>query len=433
MRVVNSINTAGLKESVDLIALAERYTTLHKHTGREMAGPCPLPNCTADTDGFHVQSAWWLCYSCHPKRADVIEFLMLAHGVDFREACSMLGGETAALPPVERRSPAPVSDAPDWRVPQWQAKTRARLRAAQAALWSPAGQQAREYLAGRGLAEHPARVFGLGYELVYVKATESRRPAVVIPWMLGDDVTMLKMRFIDDEAKDNSKRYTRRGKGGDLVFGANHALGYDVLLIVEGELNAVAVWQVLRGQLGHVDVVSLGSESTRLADELIALARRYRLIIPWLDKEGAAGQVRAALLERLGPGAPVVEAHTVTLADGRKLDANALLQGGRLADCLRAVLKGVERRRATADPRPDLAADGFSALLAMAYDRDFDDPLGLFGALLGLRIGGARLVREGGRRRLAAGESDPDEHAALRAKYLLPHAQALTGMLAALP
>jgi hypothetical protein len=86
------------------------------------------------------------------------------------------------------------------------------------------------------------------------------------------------------------------------------------------------------------------------------------------------------------------------------------------------------------DPRPDIAGDSalWSSLLPRAYALDGSDPHGCYGALLGLRCWGAILVREADRYRIAAGEIDPAEYEEFRRRYLLPHRDAITALLAEL-
>jgi hypothetical protein len=91
------------------------------------------------------------------------------------------------------------------------------------------------------------------------------------------------------------------------------------------------------------------------------------------------------------------------------------------------------RERFAADPRPDLANDSarWARLLALAYDRDGEDPRGLFGALHGLRCCGAGLAPADDGARLVAGEMPAEEYAAGREAWLVPHAAALTALLRA--
>jgi hypothetical protein len=99
-----------------------------------------------------------------------------------------------------------------------------------------------------------------------------------------------------------------------------------------------------------------------------------------------------------------------------------------------ALLALLARERLIADPRPDLAGDSarWARLLALAYDRDGQDPRGLFGALHGLRCCGAGLAATDDGARLVPGELAAEEYAAEREEWLVAHAAALTALLRAL-
>ena len=86
-------------------------------------------------------------------------------------------------------------------------------------------------------------------------------------------------------------------------------------------------------------------------------------------------------------------------------------------------------KQVLADPRSDLEDDRWlwEHLLMWAWDGFESD--GLFGALKGLRCGGARLVVESDKARLMPGTWDALEYAALRNKYLMPHAAKLQRLL----
>ncbi len=94
------------------------------------------------------------------------------------------------------------------------------------------------------------------------------------------------------------------------------------------------------------------------------------------------------------------------------------------------------------DPRLDLTGDHvrWVALLTAAWNVDGADPLGVYGALYGMRCCGAQLVSEGQpgacapggwtRWRLLPGaELTQTEWLALRTKWLVPHQDVLTRLL----
>jgi hypothetical protein len=87
------------------------------------------------------------------------------------------------------------------------------------------------------------------------------------------------------------------------------------------------------------------------------------------------------------------------------------------------------------DPRPDLVEDSaiWVDLLTRAYLRDGEDARGLFQALHGLRCCGMRLTPVPGGAvaltRDAQTVLTAEEYAAVRERYLVPHAAALQGLL----
>ena len=86
-----------------------------------------------------------------------------------------------------------------------------------------------------------------------------------------------------------------------------------------------------------------------------------------------------------------------------------------------------------ADPRPELTEDHhrWVTLLRMAAEVDFDDPHGVYGALLGVRCLGARLGEDGDGWRLLKPDDVPlAEWEALREQWLVPHASTLWKLLA---
>lgn len=65
----------------------------------------------------------------------------------------------------------------------------------------------------------------------------------------------------------------------------------------------------------------------------------------------------------------------------------------------------------------------------LAYKQGEECSRSLYGALHGVRCGGARLVRNGRTVRLTAGDWPEDEYAKLRERYLLPHGERLRTLL----
>jgi hypothetical protein len=169
-----------------------------------------------------------------------------------------------------------------------------------------------------------------------------RRPAIVLPWYGPQGLTALKYRFLDSQGRQDRFGQLR---GGQQIFFGGHLVGQqcDTLILCEGELNAVAIWQAVYppgdpavytvdGQV--VDVVSFGSQGTALAEPVLVLARRYRRVILWADETAPVRVCLAALGARaFGLKSPLTADEPPV-----KLDANALLQRGLLGELLRRAL-----------------------------------------------------------------------------------------------
>jgi len=163
-----------------------------------------------------------------------------------------------------------------------------------------------------------------------------------------ETVTAIKYRFIHDEP--GGLRYIARRGSAPILFGLWSLVPrHHTLLLVEGELNALSVWQCLPD---GVSCLSFGSESGWRPDVLRDVARGVRRILVWADDPARASQMRLALGGQ-------VQALRSSSTNGRKWDANMLLQHGRLMQFLETLL-GVPclGRVDTASPisRPRLAA-----------------------------------------------------------------------------
>jgi len=100
---------------------------------------------------------------------------------------------------------------------------------------------------------------------------------------------------------------------------------------VEGELNAISIWQALRAEYAvNFDVLSIGSDAkaSHLDPALVAWIRRYQQVIAWCDDPARTESIMHGLA-----GLPVLGLRSPT-ASGEKLDANRLLQAGALVDFL---------------------------------------------------------------------------------------------------
>jgi hypothetical protein len=337
-----------LKARVDLRQLAECYTVLQPWAcrGREAAGPCPHPGCTAQEDGFHVHAdGWFKCYSCHPKRGDAIEFVLwMGLAPDFKSACAWLQSHAGSVVPMSssRKSagvPRPYRNAYDWQTARWQEEAQSVLKAAIRCLDMPLGKAGRDYLDKRGILPNTWRAWKIGFDPArYDTAQGRQRPALVRPWYWGQKLCALKYRFVDSQGKND--RFTQKTGGKQRLFGLQMRGGHgDTVILCEGELNAISIWQALHMDgVAIVDVVSFGAEGGDRSEWVAELCRRYRRVVFWIDKPE---EVRAAMANVPGsyglcsPNGPSLPGRA---DEPSKLDANEMLQAGILGEFLQLAL-----------------------------------------------------------------------------------------------
>lgn len=331
-------------QAADLLALAGRHTQLKKNAHHDWCGPCPR---CGGKDRFHVfqnriTKRWsFLCYQCHGRPGDAIEFVRWLHGADFVEAVQQLAG----APQARRIEPPPPAVNLSWTQ-----RVRRLVVDAQDLLWSDEGEAARAYLERRGLEPHTCLAFGLGYRPdAPVPGTDGKRraPAIVMPWTAGrvvlpppstGKVTAVRYRFLEpqDGAKitaEGGSRFAGRLYGGQVLPRVAERLR--TLVLVEGEINCMSIWQCAgspeRMFDWRLDVLSLGSESAKLSPAAVAAIGEYGKVLVWADR----GEVARELAQTLP------NAHPIRSPGGK--DANDLLQEGLLAGFLAEALADAAR------------------------------------------------------------------------------------------
>ena len=297
-----TIDTEKIKQNTDLTVLAGRYTTLRRESAVEMAGPCP--RCGGD-DRFHVKADWFFCRQCNTKGGDVIAFMQWLNGYSFPDACAALSG--GSMPVVTNGIATPKKQAkqPTYTLALGNAQQIAKTASA-ALLDSPAGEAGRVYLESRGLYSEAWETFGLGYTLASLPGTwnaeitthsTSKQSAICIPWVLSSGaIPAIRYRFIATQAYTDTngklrteKQTAQKGSAfaGRLFGGCGLSGPGDgrSLVLTEGEINAMSVWQATSGA---VDVLSMGSESAHLSESAIKAIQRYSRVIVWVDRESVA-------------------------------------------------------------------------------------------------------------------------------------------------
>lgn len=314
---------------VDMLTLVGGVELKPASSGVEWEGPCP--SC-GGKDRLHVRRDGWFCRQCKPLDAQhgwhtPIDWLMWRDRLSLGDAVRELLQGGRKMPVTDRKMP----DAPD---AAWCRKAAEICAAASDRLWTDAGKPGQDYLLGRGLEPHVWEQFGLGYAMHWNPDAQAEWPAVVMPWKQGRKVAAVRFRFINPPG--DTKIVSLKGsRFAGLLFGGQALPSYvfeplpdhdrtaerrSALVLCEGEINAMSIWQVAHRQ--RVDVLSLGSESAKLSEKSLAFAQRYGYVIVWMDK----GEIADAIAEQL-PGA-------ARLQSPKGKDANDWLCAGRLGEMI---------------------------------------------------------------------------------------------------
>jgi hypothetical protein len=301
--------------------------------GRELVGPCP--RCGGE-DRFHVQADRWFCRQCAPPEAgkgkkdcfDLVQFLGHAH--DFKGAIEYLRSWTGERPSADHRKPQPDKNKIDWRGERWQQAAWKEVINCQKLLQRAENASGLAYLTERGFTAETIEAYQLGFRPdAWHSGRHCKLPAISIPRFdeSGEQITTIQRRFIDPGLGKDEQRYGRflyprdkTGSTGDynaLLFPPVHRS--NVLVIVEGEFNAMSIWQAT-----SYDVASFGSKSlsNQMLTTLATLAARYQQVIIWADEPDDAKKIQQVI----PAGVP--------MKSPKGLDANDLLRSGQLAGLL---------------------------------------------------------------------------------------------------
>jgi DNA primase len=147
--------TDEIKARVDLVELIGRTVRL-KRVGSQFSGLCPFH--VEKTPSFYVrpQTQSWHCFGCN-KSGTAFDWVMEREHLEFGEALRTLATMTGVALP-EHRDP----EAEDQARRLYTILERAQTFY-QGLLWGSTAMRARDYLAGRGLANETLRAFGMGY------------------------------------------------------------------------------------------------------------------------------------------------------------------------------------------------------------------------------------------------------------------------------
>jgi len=352
------VDVEKILKNIDLLALVGRDVKLAKvasTAGGEWAGECPF---CGGRDRLRVQperGRWW-CRQCSDRWRDAIGYVEKRHGVDFKAAVELLGGDHELPPPPARPATPAIEPADQLDVERWRAAGEQLVAEAEAALWAPQGEPARRYLRERrGLDDEGVRAFRMGYvaaERFDELATWGLPPdvnadtgkprkvwlprGVLIPCHVDGVLRYIKIRRPDQAAGDGKKIVFVKG-GHPALFNADALAGADVVLLVEGEFDAILAHQAGRGRLA---AGTLGNAQARLDAARWApyLLHARRLLVCY-DAD-AAGREHGAKVAGLSARAERVR--VPVLRPGDKDITDYWRAGGDVSTWLEGVLGAAE-------------------------------------------------------------------------------------------
>lgn len=146
---------AEIRARASIVEVISSHVTLHR-TGRSYVGLCPFH--AEDTPSFNVneERGFFHCFGCGVG-GNIFTFLMRIEGLSFPEAVRGVAARFGLSLPTLHRDPREKE-----REDLYQINTLA-VTYFQRSLWETPGEEARRYLASRGLTKEVAERFALGY------------------------------------------------------------------------------------------------------------------------------------------------------------------------------------------------------------------------------------------------------------------------------
>jgi len=147
-----------VRDATDIVELISNYLTLKK-SGKGFMGLCPFHTDSAPSFYVNPISQMYYCFGCQ-KGGNVFNFLMEIEKMSFIEAVEFLAQKVGiSLPKTKVDDRLEKEKEALYYVNRWAANLFYKN------LMSPAGEEALNYIEGRGISREMIKTFGLGYSL----------------------------------------------------------------------------------------------------------------------------------------------------------------------------------------------------------------------------------------------------------------------------
>ncbi len=329
------VDTQTLKESVDLRRIVEQdLGPAPLKGGRALLWKCPFHH---ERKGYSL-AVWengYRCFGACQMSGDVFNWLKRYRNMDFLEAVRLLdtGFPSRPVPLIHQTEP-PDDDPPPLA---WQVTARQVVDLAEETLWSEQGEQALDYLVGRGLqmstiqAAHLGYIPG-GYRQWRTIAGMTVPCGITIPWLTNSEEILWAVKV--RRAAGFPKYVQIPGGTSGGLYHADVLKGAKAALFCEGEFDTL-----LAHQEGEplVAAVTLGSAGNRLNRRWLFDLVAIPLILVAYDMD-QAGEKGAAHLQSFSR-----RMHSVHIPWGKDL-TEFHQQGGDLYSWLARELRQVREK-----------------------------------------------------------------------------------------
>lgn len=405
MALISDDSLEQLKQSVDIVEVISAHTDLRRQ-GARWVGLCPFHEERTPSFSVDAQEKLYHCFGCGVG-GDTIKFVEEKEGLGFAEAVELLADRYGVEIKREREDPKVEAR-------RQQRRRLGELLDRTAAfyagfLWeSDEAGKAREYLAGRGLAEETLRAFGVGYapsawdqvltrgQRAGFKVDEMRAVGLVQRGRGGGEYDRFRSRIVFPIRDRRGRtlgfggRAMRSDQGAKYVNTAETDFFHKSQILYGIDLGKEAIAKAGRAVVveGYTDVLALhqagvaeavGVMGTAITEEQVAaLSGMVEEVVLALDAD-AAGQEAMLRAQRVAAGRRM-RLRVAAMPPGEDPAEMIAAEGG--AERFRALVEGAvdlpafqvslvlertdtsspaERDRALAEVAPILAGLGESA------------------------------------------------------------------------
>ena len=341
-----------LKYKCDIVEVISQYVPLQKKGGRYF-GCCPFHN--EKTPSMCVNNGWYHCFGCGAS-GDVVKFVMEMESVSFYDAVKILADKVGMQLPEVKLDPKFAQKKEHSDVLKQLMRDVARYYRNNL-LDEKKGEDARKYLAGRGIDDEVSKRYGLGLsfdgesmvgymrrkgymlkdlqECGLIANTERPYDAfanrIIVPIMNGmSDVIAFGGRVYHGEkdvAKYKNSTNTTLFDKGRTIYGIN-------FIKRDKKLNGVAYKELILVE-GYMDVISLGAAGIKNAvagmgtalteGQAREISRLTENLYVCYDGDGAGRHASIKNVDILSKYIPNVK--VVSLSDGKDPDETVRDEG----------------------------------------------------------------------------------------------------------